>query len=189
MFFRDCRDNQPELKAPATVSSFRLDCYEITVGRFRAFVEAQPEGRPAHGLLELVGGVRVLRVGRRSPADVARDRSDVRCLRVPGRRDARGFVLYRQGHASGADVVHRVTPYGTEDSLVFWQAPPVPAVVARLVEPAPGLRERTTIGRLAERVIEQRAQEGGCRRYARLSRCAWAHQNDQTPRSAGPNER
>ncbi|WP_437775532.1 formylglycine-generating enzyme family protein [Sorangium sp. So ce1097] len=32
---------------PAEVSGFRLDRYEITVGRFRRFVEAYPESRPA----------------------------------------------------------------------------------------------------------------------------------------------
>ncbi|MGK3991784.1 formylglycine-generating enzyme family protein [Sorangium sp. So ce1024] len=32
---------------PAEVSDFRLDRYEITVGRFRRFVEAYPESRPA----------------------------------------------------------------------------------------------------------------------------------------------
>src|SRR4051812_38833930 len=30
----------PDMDLPATVSSFRLDKYEVTVGRFRAFVEA-----------------------------------------------------------------------------------------------------------------------------------------------------
>ena len=34
---------------PATVSDFRLDVYEITVGRLRAFVEAYPANRPAPG--------------------------------------------------------------------------------------------------------------------------------------------
>ena len=37
------------LEDPAAVSSLRLDRYEITVGRFRAFVEAYPESRPAPG--------------------------------------------------------------------------------------------------------------------------------------------
>src|SRR5262249_21291377 len=34
---------------PATVSDFRLDVYEITVGRFRAFVAAYPANLPAPG--------------------------------------------------------------------------------------------------------------------------------------------
>jgi formylglycine-generating enzyme required for sulfatase activity len=46
----------PDLDFPATVSSFRLDRYEVTVGRFRAFVEAgmgtryssPPSGAGAH---------------------------------------------------------------------------------------------------------------------------------------------
>lgn len=33
----------------ATVSDFRLDTYEVTVGRFRKFVEAYPDSRPAAG--------------------------------------------------------------------------------------------------------------------------------------------
>jgi formylglycine-generating enzyme required for sulfatase activity len=34
---------------PATVSSFVLDTYEVTVGRFRKFVEAYPDNMPAEG--------------------------------------------------------------------------------------------------------------------------------------------
>ncbi|WP_437830727.1 formylglycine-generating enzyme family protein [Sorangium sp. So ce1153] len=34
---------------PATVSEFRLDRFETTVGRFRAFVAAYPESKPASG--------------------------------------------------------------------------------------------------------------------------------------------
>jgi formylglycine-generating enzyme required for sulfatase activity len=34
---------------PATVSDYRLDRFEITVGRFRAFVEAYPGSKPAAG--------------------------------------------------------------------------------------------------------------------------------------------
>jgi formylglycine-generating enzyme required for sulfatase activity len=38
-----------DTKYPATVSDFRLDRFEITVGRFRAFVEAYPGSKPAAG--------------------------------------------------------------------------------------------------------------------------------------------
>jgi len=42
------RDNDPSY--PATISSFRLDAYEVTVGRFRQFVDAVVSGwRPAPG--------------------------------------------------------------------------------------------------------------------------------------------
>ncbi|MFS8071894.1 MAG: SUMF1/EgtB/PvdO family nonheme iron enzyme, partial [Byssovorax sp.] len=41
------RLNDP--KWPATVSSFRLDAFEVTVGRLRAFVEAYPDARPKPG--------------------------------------------------------------------------------------------------------------------------------------------
>lgn len=41
------RSNDPS--APATVSDFRLDRFEITVGRFRKFVEAYPGSRPMEG--------------------------------------------------------------------------------------------------------------------------------------------
>jgi formylglycine-generating enzyme len=41
------RNNEPAL--PATVSDFLLDRYEVTVGRFRAFVAAYPGSRPADG--------------------------------------------------------------------------------------------------------------------------------------------
>jgi formylglycine-generating enzyme required for sulfatase activity len=34
---------------PATVSSFQLDTFEVTVGRFRAFVEAYPSSKPKPG--------------------------------------------------------------------------------------------------------------------------------------------
>jgi formylglycine-generating enzyme required for sulfatase activity len=34
---------------PATVSSFRLDTYELTVGRFRKFLAAYPSNKPAAG--------------------------------------------------------------------------------------------------------------------------------------------
>ncbi len=34
---------------PATVSPFRLDVFEVTVGRFRAFVDAYPGSRPKEG--------------------------------------------------------------------------------------------------------------------------------------------
>ena len=34
---------------PATVANFRLDTYEVTVGRFRKFVDAYPANRPAAG--------------------------------------------------------------------------------------------------------------------------------------------
>lgn len=35
--------------APANVSDFRLDRYEVTVGRFRAFIEGYPQNLPAAG--------------------------------------------------------------------------------------------------------------------------------------------
>ncbi|WP_438007382.1 SUMF1/EgtB/PvdO family nonheme iron enzyme [Sorangium sp. So ce321] len=41
------RDN--DASYPATVSGFRLDRFEVTVGRFRAFMEAYPGSRPAAG--------------------------------------------------------------------------------------------------------------------------------------------
>ncbi len=41
------RSNDP--KAEATVSNFRLDRFEVTLGRFRAFVEAYPGSIPAAG--------------------------------------------------------------------------------------------------------------------------------------------
>jgi hypothetical protein len=34
---------------PATVSAFALDLYEVTVGRFRAFVDVYPGSRPTVG--------------------------------------------------------------------------------------------------------------------------------------------
>lgn len=34
---------------PATISSFRMDLFEVTVGRFRTFVEAMPGSRPSPG--------------------------------------------------------------------------------------------------------------------------------------------
>ncbi len=34
---------------PASVSAFRVDAFEVTVGRFRAFVDAWPSSRPAVG--------------------------------------------------------------------------------------------------------------------------------------------
>jgi sulfatase modifying factor 1 len=43
MFYRGydvATDNHNDMSFPATVSDFRLDTYEVTVGRFRAFVEA-----------------------------------------------------------------------------------------------------------------------------------------------------
>jgi formylglycine-generating enzyme len=41
------RSNDPAY--PATVSSFKLDIYEVTVGRFRGFVDAYPASKPAAG--------------------------------------------------------------------------------------------------------------------------------------------
>jgi formylglycine-generating enzyme required for sulfatase activity len=49
-FFRDNDYQNPDRTYPATVSSFRLDAYEITVGRFRQFVRAVVAGwRPDAG--------------------------------------------------------------------------------------------------------------------------------------------
>jgi formylglycine-generating enzyme len=41
------RSNDPSF--PATVSNFRLDRFEVTVGRFRKFVAAYPASKPAAG--------------------------------------------------------------------------------------------------------------------------------------------
>jgi hypothetical protein len=41
---------------------------------------------------------------------------------------ADGYVVYRRAHASGADILHRVTPTGTEDFIAFESAPLTPAV-------------------------------------------------------------
>ncbi|AUX45690.1 uncharacterized protein SOCE26_071860 [Sorangium cellulosum] len=41
------RDNDPS--HPAEVSGFRMDRYEVTVGRFRRFVAVYPESRPVAG--------------------------------------------------------------------------------------------------------------------------------------------
>jgi len=38
-----------DVNNPATVSTFRLDKFEVTVGRFRAFVKAYPGSKPAAG--------------------------------------------------------------------------------------------------------------------------------------------
>lgn len=43
------RDNNAEPDYEATVSDFRLDRFEVTVGRFRAFLEALPGSKPAAG--------------------------------------------------------------------------------------------------------------------------------------------
>jgi formylglycine-generating enzyme required for sulfatase activity len=42
-------DRGADPTAPATVSDFRLDRFEITVGRFRAYLAAYPASRPAAG--------------------------------------------------------------------------------------------------------------------------------------------
>jgi sulfatase modifying factor 1 len=42
-------DRSNDAMYPATVSDFRLDRFEITVGRFRAFVDAYPASKPAAG--------------------------------------------------------------------------------------------------------------------------------------------
>jgi cysteine-rich repeat protein len=41
------RDGFPDPLYAATVSDFRLDTYEVTVGRFRAFIDAYPGSKPA----------------------------------------------------------------------------------------------------------------------------------------------
>src|SRR5258706_450328 len=43
------RDNGVTGNYPATVSAFRLDKYEVTVGRFRKFLAAYPGSQPAAG--------------------------------------------------------------------------------------------------------------------------------------------
>jgi formylglycine-generating enzyme required for sulfatase activity len=43
------RDNGVSGSYPATVSAFRLDKYEVTVGRFRQFIAAYPGSQPAAG--------------------------------------------------------------------------------------------------------------------------------------------
>jgi formylglycine-generating enzyme required for sulfatase activity len=43
------REHEPCGRATATVSSFRLDTYEVTFGRFRKFVEGYPANQPAAG--------------------------------------------------------------------------------------------------------------------------------------------
>ncbi len=45
---------------------------------------------------------------------------------------AEGYVVYRGGHASGADLVHRVTAEGTEDFMLFEDAPAETAVAYRI---------------------------------------------------------
>jgi formylglycine-generating enzyme required for sulfatase activity len=74
------RSNQAEY--PATVSDFRLDRFEITVGRFRKFVEAYPGSKPVSG-----AGVHPLNPGTGwnsawnvdMPADQAALRADLKC--------------------------------------------------------------------------------------------------------------
>jgi hypothetical protein len=41
------RFNNPGL--PATLSGFRLDSFEVTVGRFRSFLKAYPDNKPVAG--------------------------------------------------------------------------------------------------------------------------------------------
>jgi formylglycine-generating enzyme required for sulfatase activity len=48
-FFRGYMVETSPTEYPATLSDFWLDRYEITVGRFRAFVEAYPGSRPKSG--------------------------------------------------------------------------------------------------------------------------------------------
>jgi formylglycine-generating enzyme required for sulfatase activity len=49
-YYRDYDGVTYKSKAvPATVSSFRLDLYEVTLGRFRAFVDSYPGSRPTVG--------------------------------------------------------------------------------------------------------------------------------------------
>ncbi len=52
-----------------------------------------------------------------------------------------GYVVYRGAHASGADLVHRATPEGTEDYLVFERAPAEPVITYSVdVSAVAGLR-------------------------------------------------
>ncbi len=47
--FPDCDEDNDQPEFSSTVSSFALDTYEVTVGRFRKFVEAYPGNQPAPG--------------------------------------------------------------------------------------------------------------------------------------------
>jgi sulfatase modifying factor 1 len=47
--YPDCDETNDQPEFPSTVSTFALDTFEVTVGRFRAFVEAYLSSRPAAG--------------------------------------------------------------------------------------------------------------------------------------------
>jgi formylglycine-generating enzyme len=71
-----------DVKSPATVSDFRLDRFEITVGRFRAFVSAYPGSKPAagagaHPLIAASGWDATW--DKNLPADKASLMADVKC--------------------------------------------------------------------------------------------------------------
>ncbi|WP_437827410.1 formylglycine-generating enzyme family protein [Sorangium sp. So ce1153] len=76
------RDN--DTRYPATVSGFLLDRFEVTVGRFRKFVEAYPASKPAEGagrhpLIEGSGWNAAWTNENRLPAGKAELKAEVKC--------------------------------------------------------------------------------------------------------------
>ncbi|WP_437791365.1 formylglycine-generating enzyme family protein [Sorangium sp. So ce693] len=76
-------DRGNDITFPATVSGFELDRFEVTVGRFRRFVDAYPESRPTAGAgahPEIVGsGWNSAWDEANLPRDPAVFRSAIRC--------------------------------------------------------------------------------------------------------------
>ena len=111
------------------------------IGEVSALASSEVEGFTAKGgrveaqlaLTRLRGTARASNVSHGSRASDAIDLSDretgARALvTLEGATDARaergdGYLVYRGGHHGNADVLERVTAEGTEDSIVFDQAP------------------------------------------------------------------
>jgi len=90
------RSNDPT--SPATVSSFGLDRFEVTVGRFRQFVNAYPGSKPAggagaHPLIANSGWD--LTWNTNLPADQATLRTTISCAGFPTWTDTPGANEYK----------------------------------------------------------------------------------------------
>ena len=145
--YPDCDANeQPEFRS--TVSSFALDTYEVTVGRFRKFVAAYPDSQPIAGAgahPKIAGSGWDVSWTSSLPADRALLIADVACDPIYATwTDARGanenkpincvnwytafaFCAWDGGRLP-TEAEWELAASGGEDRVVPWEVPPIDTV-------------------------------------------------------------
>ncbi|WP_437312433.1 formylglycine-generating enzyme family protein [Sorangium sp. So ce385] len=131
------RSDDPEFTA--TVSDFRLDRFEVTVGRFRKFVEAYPGSKPAAGAgahPRIAGSGWDPRFDSELPVDAAKLKEDVNC------RPSEGFPTWTDEVSNHENLPMNCVTWYQAFAFCAWDGGRLPTEMESMYAAAGGAEQR-----------------------------------------------